>query len=94
MGMRIYEEFLSERYLGLLKQLVKIDEFSSVGKAIEWSIVDLLIEHASFGHIEMYEPHTAQTLIKKGYYPNQEEFIRESVRKFLKKKGMWSRRYN
>ena len=86
-----YEECLSDKHLNLLKRLVYQGRFSSVAKTLEYAILDIITEHVLFGHIALSEPHTAETLIKKQFYPNRREFVRSAVRELLIREKLWGK---
>jgi len=92
--MIVYEECLSRHHLEPLKMLVYINKFSSVTRALGYAISDLIMDHVNFGHIGIYEPHNAKTLIKKGFYKNEEEFVRVAAREFLKKRNLWLKNFD
>lgn len=84
-----YDQCFPEYQLNQLKKLVNMRRFSSIARVIEDAIISLLTEHAVWGHIAPYEPHTSQPLIEKGFYLNEKEFVRMSVRELLKRKKLW-----
>jgi len=89
-----YKECLSDRHLLPLDILRYRGKFPTVAKAIEYSIAQLIGEHVDCGHINADEPHNAQTLIKKDYYTDEKEFVRVAVRSYLKKEGLWIKKFD
>ena len=87
-----YKDCLSDRHLAPLGELLYRQKFPSIAKAIEYAIVQLIAEHVDCGHIDVNEPHNAQTVIKKNLYLNEGEFVRTAVRNLLRKERLWAKK--